>query len=142
MQSIGLRLALWRWLCVLVGRLPVIQHYLAPVRRSRACSMTDLVAFESQRAWDMLLLVLCWNTLYRRCSICQLVKGGDCLGALRIDVEHVCTWLQPAVCTPPLAMCTPGHGTVMSVVLLQFAMKTVTGDSISADGLESCYAVH
>ena len=72
---------------------------------------------------DMLLLVLCWNTLYRCGSICQLVKGGDCLGALRFDVEHACTWLQPAVWMRPLPMGTPGYGTVMSVVQLLFAAE-------------------
>jgi hypothetical protein len=65
---------------------------LAIFSTRRACSMTDLVAFESQRAMDMLLLVLCWNTLYRRRSICQLVEGGNCLGALRIDIKHDCAW--------------------------------------------------
>ena len=78
--------------------------------------MADFVAFEGQRAMDMLLLILRWNTLHRRCSICQLIKGGDCLGALRIDVEHACTWLQPAVWPRPLPKGTPGYGTVMSVV--------------------------
>jgi hypothetical protein len=113
---------------------------LAPVNQTRACSMTDLVAFESQRAMDMLLLVLCWNTLYRCCSICQLVKGGNCLGALRFDVKHACTWLRPAVCTQPLPMGTPGDGTVMTVVLLLFAAETLTGDSINAVGPKPYYA--
>jgi hypothetical protein len=118
----------------------VSEPHARPASASTAstCRVTDFVAFECQRPVDVPLLVLCRYTLNWRCSVCQLVKRGDCLGALRINVKHVAAVQQSTQWTQQLSVDTPKSGAIrIDVSQFLVAAENTSSQRESCD-IERC----